>query len=165
MGIFNKIFNKNTPEKRNETEKSSNNSAEINFDELVEKARTSGNATDLELLYRSFLKLENWVFIVSENCEIENAKPFIGVFEELPWLYVFTDSLKADFYAKLFGNFHSNEGNTMVLKMTRFNSLNMLKELNNRGVYGVRINEGENGWFCNIQELFGIIEHYKIKTD
>ena len=165
MGLFDKLFNKNTTDSQSPTEKSTTNHSEINFDKLVEQARTSGNSADLELLYKSFLKLDQWVFIVSKNCDIEHAKPFIGLVEEQPWLYVFTDSKKADHYAKLFGNFHTKDGNTLVLKMTRTNSLNLAKELSQRGVYGVRINDGENGWFCSIPELFGIINHYQIELN
>jgi hypothetical protein len=165
MGLLDKLFNKKTPDSSKSTEQITTNDSEMNFDKLVEKARTSGNNADLEVLYKSFFKLEEWVFIVSKNCEIENAKPFIGVLEDQPWLYVFTDSSKADHYAKLFGNFHSKDGNTIVLKMKRTNSLNMAKELSQRGVIGIRINEGENGWFCSIQELFGIINHYQINLE
>lgn len=162
MGLFDKLFNKKTSNPPKSFEELTINNPEINFDKLVEQARTSGNSTDLEILYKSFLNLEQWVFIISKNCDIEDAKPFIGVFEEQPWLYVFTDSLKADYYAKLFGNFHSKDGNTLVLKMTRTSSLNMTKELSKLGVYGIRINEGENGWFCSIEGFFEIINHYQI---
>lgn len=165
MGLFDKLFNKKNTDTIISTEGIPTNPSGINFDKLVEQARTSGKSADLEILYKSFLRLDQWVFIVSNNCEIENPKPFIGVIEDKPWLYVFTDSLKANYYAKLFGNFHNKDGNTLVLKMKRANSLNMAKELNQRGVYGVRINEGENGWFCSIPELFGIINHFKIDIE
>jgi len=162
MGLFNKLFNSKTSNSKEVTGKPTAYNSEINFDKLVEKARTSGSSADLEILYKSFLKLDNWAFIVSKNCDIEQAKPFIGVIDNQPWLYVFTDSKKADQYAKIFGNFHTKDGNTLVLKMSRDGSLNMTKELGQRGVYGVRINDGENGWYCTIQELFGIISHYQI---
>jgi hypothetical protein len=162
MGIFDKLFNKKLTKEIKSNDTFTSNTSESNFDKLVEKARNSGETVDLEILYKSFLKLEQWVFIVSKNCEVENARPFIGELENQPWLYVFTESLKADSYAKLFPNFLTEGDNTLVLKMSRTNSLNMIQELNNRGVFGLRINEGENGWFCSIQELFEIINHYKI---
>lgn len=165
MGLLNKLFGKKSAELPNWKEKSGLKNQDINFDLLVEKARTSGNEKDLEELYRSFLNLETWVFLVSENCEIEHPKPFIGILEEQPWLYVFTDFSKADFYAKLFGRFHSKDGNTLCLRMKRDSSLNMAKELGQRGVYGIRVNEGDNGWFCNIQGLFDIIKHLRIDVD
>lgn len=161
MGLFDRIF------RNNKNESFSNSISElpevqINFDELVNTARLSGNSSDLSALYEAFFKLENWTFIVSNNCTFENAKPFIGVLEEQPWLFVFTDSKKADYYAKLFGNFLNNDGNTFVIKMTRQNSLNMIKELNDRGIIGIRINEGEHGWFCTIPSLFEIKDYLRI---
>ena len=131
-------------------------STSIDFDLLVEKARNSGQTVDLNNLYSAFFDLKEWVYIVSKNCSIEDAKPFIGVIDENPWLFVFTDSKKADQYAKTFGNFHENNGNTFVIKMNSSNSLNMVQQLNERGVVGVRINEGENGWFTDIPGLFNI---------
>jgi len=119
----------------------------------------------LNILYKSFFELEELVFIVSENVDIENAKPFIGVIEEQPWLFIFTDSKKADQYAKTFGKFLNNNGSTFVLKMKMKNSLDMAKELNKRGVFGVRINEGENAWFSNIPGLFDVITHLGINVD
>ena len=154
MSIFKKLFgdNKtNTPIV----------STSIDFDLLVEKARNSGQSVDLNNLYSAFFDLKEWVYIVSKNCSIENAKPFIGVIDENPWLFVFTDQKKADQYAKTYGNFHENNGNTLVIKMNSSNSLNMVQQLNQRGVIGVRINEGENGWFTDIPGLFNIKNYLK----
>ena len=87
----------------------------------------------------------------------------LGVFEEQPWLYVFTDSKKADTYARLFGNFLTNDESTFIIKMSRENSLNMINELNRRGVFGVRINEGDIGWFSTVSGLFEIKDYLKIE--
>ena len=127
-----------------------------NFDLLVENARSSGTIEDLNLLYLEFFELNEWNYIVSNNCKIEDAKPFIGIVDELPWLFVFTDILKADYYARKFGNFLESDGNTLVLTMSQNNSLRIIQQLHERGVYGVRINEGENGWFTDIPGLFNI---------
>jgi hypothetical protein len=162
MGLFDKIF-------KTKTSKSLSNSTlitpkiEINFDELVTKAKSSGSSSDLGVLYEAFFRLKEWTFIVSNNCTMENAKPFIGVFEEQPWLYVFTDSKKADSYARLFGNFLTKDGSIFIIKMTKEGSLNMIKELHQRGVFGLRINEGDNGWFSTIPGLFEIKDYLKVE--
>ena len=76
MGLFDKIFKSKTVETASSTIIKAE--PETNFDELVARARTSGNATDLSSLYKAFFQLKEWTFIVSNNCTIENAKPFIG---------------------------------------------------------------------------------------
>ena len=161
MGLFDKIFKSKAVETATSTIIKAE--PETNFDELVAKARTSGDAADLSSLYKAFFQLKEWTFIVSNNCTIDNAKPFIGVFEEQPWLYVFTDSKKADIYARLFGNFLTNDGSTYIIKMSRASSLDMVNELNKRGVFGVRINEGDNGWFSTIPGLFEIKDYLKLE--
>lgn len=145
-----------------------NNKSEIqlpknlnDFDGLVEKARNSGSISDLNNLYTTLLELKEWNYIVSKNCTIENAKPFIGVVDEKTWLFVFTDRSKADQYARTFGHFHERNGSTLVLTMNLNNSLDMIQQLYERGVYGVRFNEGENGWFTDIPGLFNIKNYLK----
>lgn len=157
MGIFDNIFGK---KKENSTKNQNTKTpSNVNFDLLVEKARTTNTTTDLNKLYSSFLDLNEWHFIVSKNASIENPKPFVGIVDEKPWLFVFTDAEKANTYAKQFGGFLEENGNTLVLRIPKESSLNMVKQLGARGVYGIRINEGENGWFTDVSGLFNIIEH------
>ena len=158
MGLFDKIFKSKTVETASSTIIKAE--PETNFDELVARARTSGNATDMSSLYKAFFQLKEWTFIVSNNCTIENAKPFIG---GIRGTTVFTDSKKADTYARLFGNFLTNDESTFIIKMSRENSLNMINELNRRGVFGVRINEGDIGWFSTVSGLFEIKDYLKIE--
>lgn len=153
MGIFSKFLKKKEEPSQPEMRQS------VDFDSLVEKARDSGQIEDLNTLYSAFYNLENWSFIVSNNCTIEEAKPFIGIVEDKPWLFVFTDSKKADIYAKTFGNFLEKDGNTLVLRMTAQDSLDLIKTLGERGVVGLRINESDNGWFTDIPGLFNIKNH------
>lgn len=70
MGFFSKIFN---------SDKQANKIEFPNFEILVEKARTSGQPTDLNELYKFFLTLNHWAYLSSSRLEIENAQPFIGV--------------------------------------------------------------------------------------
>lgn len=134
-------------------------SSEINFDQLVSKARNSGEIEDLNALYLAFFDLLEWNFIVSNNSSMDDAKPFIGVVDDKPWLFVFTDGKKADEYAKAFGSFLEQDGNTIILKMTAVSSQDMLKTLGERGVFGLRINEGDNGWFIDVPGFFNIKSH------
>ena len=42
-------------------------------------------------------------------------------------------------------------------------AINYILDLNSKGVYGMRINEG-NGWFSPTENLQSIIEHIKKQT-
>ncbi len=43
-------------------------------------------------------------------------------------------------------------------------AINYILDLNSKGVYGMRINEG-NGWFSPFENLQPIIEHIKKRTE
>ena len=154
MGILKKIFGLNP--KENKTSEIKQTDKTFDFDSLVEKAKATNEVNDLNNLYLKFFELNVWNYIVPKNCSIEEAKPFIAVLDDKPWLFVFTDEKKADKYAKTFGGFHENNGNTFIVKLTKEESLNMIKHLHEKGVIGLRINEGENGWFTDIPGLFNI---------
>ncbi|CAM3810453.1 hypothetical protein FLGE108171_15615 [Flavobacterium gelidilacus] len=156
MGIFNKLFG---------NKESSENTEKLNFDILVEKARNSGSVDDLNELYKSFFKLEKLSFIVSNNCDIENPKPFIGIVDEVPWIFAFTDNKKANEYAVEKGNFQTKDGSTFILVLTLKSAISVFAQLDERGVYGIRINDGENGWFTKISGLWDIMSHLKIENN
>lgn len=133
------------------------------FDLLVANARSSNSTENLDALYSAFFDLNEWNFIVSQNSSLEDARPFIGLVDEKPWLFVFTDGMKAQQYAKAAGGFLEQEGNTVILRMEAENSMDIARQLNERGVYGIRVNEGENGWYFDIPGMFRIREYLKTK--
>lgn len=134
------------------------------FDQLVANARHSNNTENLDALYRAFFALEEWNFIVSQNSSLEEARPFIGLTEEKPWLYVFTDGTKAQQYAKAAGGFLEVDGNTVILRMDAEGSIDLARQLHERGVYGIRVNDGENGWYFDIPGMFRIREYLAKKA-
>ena len=54
--------------------------------------------------------------------------------------------------------FTDSEGSTFIISMDTDKAIKYILELNLKGVYGMRINEG-NGWFSPIANLNPIIEH------
>lgn len=129
------------------------------FDLLVANARSSNNTENLDALYGAFFALNEWNFIVSQASSMEDARPFIGLVDEKPWLFVFTDGVKAQQYAKAAGGFLEQDGNTVILRMEAENSMDIARQLNERGVYGIRVNEGENGWYFDIPGMFQIHDY------
>ena len=129
------------------------------FDTLVSNVRNTNSYEDLEALYTAFFALEEWTFIVSKESSFEDAKPFIGVIDEKPWIFVFTDGMKATQYAQAAGSFMERDGNTVVIRMSREAGMNYVKAIQEIGAYGIRFNEGENGWFVDIPGLFRIDDY------
>lgn len=132
------------------------------FDQLVANARNSGKEADLNALYGSFFALEHWNFIVSQNSSPEEPKPFIGIVDEKPWLFVFTDGMKATHYAKAAGGFLEKDGHTLILRMQSEQAIHVANQLHERGVYGIRVNDGENGWYFDIPSLQAIRKHLNL---
>ncbi len=134
----------------------------INFDKLVANAKSSGKAEDMNALYKSFLTLDEWFFVTAPKSDLENPKPFIGFIDEQPWLFIFTDSSKAHAFCTANKGFLMEDGSSYFIKMKTANAIKMTLKLGESGVYGIMVNQGENGWFCPIAGLPQIMEHLKI---
>ena len=101
---------------------------ENSFDLLVGNARNANNTENLDALYSAFFELKEWNFIVSQNSSLEDARPFIGLVDEKPWLFVFTDGMKAQQYAQAAGGFLEQDGNTVILRMEAENSMDIARQ-------------------------------------
>lgn len=134
------------------------------FDTLVNNAR-SGEIEQLNHLYRNFFELENWVFVSPVRDDMENAKPFIGVVNEQPWLFVFTDETKAHTFCKATPGFMDASGNSFFIRIQVNPALEMMYQLHMQGVHGIRVNDGENGWFCPLADIPNIIAFLKESTN
>lgn len=131
-----------------------------NIDNLVAKASESGNAEDLTKLWKTFLDLNQWHFITKYKENINDSKPFIGVIDNQPWVFLFSDRQKAREYCLNEGNtgFADSNGGVNVISMETDKAISYILDLHHKGVYGMRINEG-NGWFSPIENLKPIIEY------
>lgn len=123
------------------------------FDAMVEKLQKGHDQIVLDDLYRQFFLLEEWNYIVANPQEYAHAKPFIGIIDEKPWVFVFTDRLKADAYARGVQGFTQHDGSVLILTMKVEGSLDYFRRIAEKGVYGVRVNEGNQGWFISIDGL------------
>jgi len=134
----------------------------VGFDNLVQQVKASGETDDLNALYRAFLTLSEWSFVSPDRPDIENAKPFIGEVDGKPWLFVFTDADKVHDFCRYNPGFLNKEGGAYIIRMTVKGSVEMMLELHRRGVFGIRVNEGENGWFCPIENIPAILSFLEI---
>ncbi len=109
---------------------------------------------DLSNLWAAFFKLEQWIFIVDASSAAEQPSPFIGYQDEQPWFFVFTDSDKAYDFAKKNSLLDKN-GESLYLSMTPNGARKMLSSAQGHTV-GIRVNEGEHGWFAPLENIEAI---------
>ena len=133
-----------------------------NIDLLIANATKSGSAEDLTKLWKETLNLNQWHFITKYKEGIQNSRPFVGIIDNQPWVFIFTDRQKAQQYClnEKNGGFTDAKENSFIISMNTDKAINYILDLNSKGVYGMRINEG-NGWFSPIANLQPIIEHVK----
>ena len=131
-------------------------------DKLVAKASELGNADDLTKLWKAFLNLKQWHLITKYKENIDDCKPFIGIIDNQPWVFLFSDRQKATQYCLNEKNtgFTDPQGGVYIISMETDNAIIYIIVLHLKGVYGMRINEG-NGWFSPIENLNAIIEYVK----
>ncbi len=134
------------------------NNSEISI--LLAKAENTGDRVDLANLWRAALRLPKWHFLTKHTADLEDRKPFIGIIDNQPWVFVFTDRGEAQKYAADIHNegFTEKNGEVMIISMDTDKAIDYILALHAKGVYGMRINEG-NGWFSPILNLTPIIEY------
>lgn len=134
------------------------------IDSLLNLAQSSGKPDDLSNLWRETLKLSQWHFISKYKENIEESEVFVGLIEDRPWVFVFTDRKRASEYCNNVGNtgFISPDGSARVISMDTDKAIEYILKLGETGVYGMRLNEGK-GWFSPISNLNPIIDFVKGK--
>lgn len=163
--------------------------AAVNFDALVVKAFAEPDEPapndsddeapappisieDLDHLWSAFLKLDEWIFLV-QPAPGKDPFPFIGMIDEQPWLFLFTDHERL----RRFADRHDLldlQSNAHFITMTPDQSLEWLRRLHAAtlapsapaanpvpAVYGIRINEGPRGWYAPLESLPAIYGHLK----
>ncbi|RYG52258.1 MAG: hypothetical protein EOO01_06880 [Chitinophagaceae bacterium] len=137
----------------------SNNMQSTEIDQLVQAASRSGRPEDLSSLWKATLNLPQWHFITKVQDSTADRKPFIGVIENKPWVFVFTDRNKAQLYGAAPPNtgFVDSSGSVLVISMETNKAIDYVMGLHQAGVYGIRLNEG-NGWYAPLEQLPAIIQ-------
>jgi len=108
-------------------------------------------------LWTAFLGLEHWVFLSTGGSNPEQASPFIGIIDGRPWAMVFTDPRKASAFAGEDPRFRTPEGELLFIAMPRMAALQWVLGLQQDGVAGIRINQGEFGWMAPLENLPAIV--------
>ncbi|HJV23155.1 MAG TPA: hypothetical protein VJ570_10675, partial [Holophagaceae bacterium] len=89
--------------------------------------------------------------------DLSQASPFIGIIDEQPWALVFTDPQKAAAFAGTDPRFRNPEGHLLFIELPQLEALGWVMGLQREGVVGLRINQGEFGWFAPLAHLPAIV--------
>lgn len=135
--------------------------SENRFDTLMALAKRAESQERLIQRFRSiwasFLELETWVFLTTGGSNPEQASPFIGIIDGKPWALAFTDPRKAAEFAGEDPRFRDSDGGLLFIAMPKMQALQWVLGLQQDGVAGIRINQGEFGWMAPLANLPAII--------
>ncbi|HJV22249.1 MAG TPA: hypothetical protein VJ570_06120 [Holophagaceae bacterium] len=127
------------------------------FDALMAQAKTAPSEEEqiacFKGLWKRFLELDTWIFLTTGVADLEHASPFIGIIEEQPWALVFTDPEKAGQFAGPDPRFRDAEGNLIFMGIPTMEAVAWVMGLGEHGVVGLRINQGEFGWYAPLANL------------
>lgn len=133
----------------------------VNFDQLVEKVKKMPVQEGQILLWKETFGLEKWHFITKPIIEPNDVRPFIGEVEGKGWIYLFTDGR----HAQRFGEGHAlinNDGVVNTIVMEPKMAVEWLIKWTEVGVFGLRFNEGQYGWFAPIANLKPMMDYLHI---
>ena len=150
--MFNSLFGKKSNDEKNHL---------IDFDELIEKVKKMPAQEGQILLWTKTFNLDKWHFIIKPVVETNDPKPFIGNVDGKGWLYLFTDGMHARNFGEVQGLL-GNNGTINTIALEPKKAVEWLKQWAQLGVYGVRFNEGNHGWFAPITNLKPMMDYLKI---
>lgn len=134
----------------------------IDFDSFVEKVKLMSFEAGQMVLWAEVYKLPRWHFVLKQepNEDIKSVVPFIGEVERKGWFFAFTDGKHARKFAER-QKFVNEDGSAFTVAMEPLEAAKWMSEYGKKGIYGVRFNEGEHGWFAPIENLLPMYKRLK----
>ncbi len=111
----------------------------------------------LDALWRAVFELENWYFITLPEPD-KAMYPLVGVIDGLNWFYAFTDEALLQQFARK-ENLVDEEKGAYLISVPTKDILPWLEEVRANGVYGIRFNQGDFGWYVPLENFAAIYEH------
>ncbi|NGZ74917.1 hypothetical protein [Saccharibacillus alkalitolerans] len=132
------------------------------FDVTVEQAKEMQFSEGQTLIWTEAFKLDSWLILMKPSDNPEQPEPFFGNVDGHGWAFLFTDPMHAQVFGRQ-NNLVTASGNVMIAKMKVDPMIEWLEEIGKSGLYGVRFNEGENGWFTPVDSLRAMKEYVEIQ--
>jgi hypothetical protein len=125
------------------------------IDALATMAREAGadDQAAQSALWRAVFELEYWVFV--PQGEPPNLQPVVGVIDDRPMVLAFTDATRARDAAILHG-IVGIEDSAELLAIPPDAFTDAAGQYEVLGVFGLLVNEGENGFYAPLDRLEAI---------
>lgn len=107
-------------------------------------------------LWSATFALERWWFV--QRGEPDNPYPFVGIFEEKPFLMAFTSSQRARWFA-IENGLVEPEADAFVLAMTPADSVEQAPSWLQQGITAITFDHGVSGYFAPLGNLPAIQSH------
>ncbi|GGN98760.1 hypothetical protein [Saccharibacillus kuerlensis] len=131
------------------------------FDVTVEQAREMQFSEGQTLIWTEAFKLDSWLILMKPSDNPQQPEPFFGNVDGHGWAFLFTDPMHAQVFGRN-NNLVTGGGNVLIAKMKVEAMIAWLEEIGQSGLYGVRFNEGENGWFTPVDSLRAMKEYVEM---
>lgn len=134
------------------------------FDVTVEQAKEMQYSEGQTLIWTEAFKLDSWLILMKPGADSEQPEPFFGNVDGHGWAFLFTDPMHAQVFGRT-NNLVTPSGNVMIAKMKVDAMIEWLEEIGRSGLYGVRFNEGEQGWFTPVDSLRAMQEYVEMRFE
>jgi ribosomal protein L7/L12 len=134
---------------------------EVDFDALVDEAidRSTGEVgavEDLNRLWAATYQLPRWHFVVLPD---DPTRPYVADMDGKSWLLAFTDADRLTQFVNAQEGLKRADDQVLFLSMDSLAARDWLTKLGKQGVFGVRFNQGDYGWFSPVRNLVPIHAH------
>lgn len=134
------------------------------FDVTVEQAKEMPFAEGQTLIWAEAFKLDSWLILMKPSDNPQQPEPFFGNVDGHGWAFLFTDPMHAQVFARD-NQLITPGGQVLIAKMKVDAMIDWLEEIGKSGLYGVRFNEGENGWFTPVDSLRAMQDYIEIQEE
>lgn len=162
MGLFDFFKKTESNEETCNAEPAENAGQTVDFDALVERTLQEKTRESLDALWGAVYAMENWFMIAAG--EPPNVGPFIGVMEDKPFVFAFTEPEKAAEAAKSRGLVDKN-GNPHLLAIPVAGFVKTVGTYIENGIFGIYFNDGAGAFYTPLTDVKSMFQFHRGETD
>lgn len=128
------------------------------IDELARAATSDNGQERLSALWRATFTLERWYFVL--RGELENPRPFVGVYDGKPFVLAFTNGKRVRDFAVANG-YAADDDNAFSITMTPDATVEAAAGWAAQGIHAITFDHGVTGYFAPLANLEAIRAHVR----
>jgi hypothetical protein len=161
MGLFDFLKKSGSTDETRSPGSTGNPGQTSDFDKLVQRTQQEKSRESLDALWGAVYAMENWYMIAAG--EPPNVGPFIGVMEDKPFVFAFTEPEKAAESAKSHGLVDKN-GDPHLLAIPVAGFARTVDTYIEKGVFGILFNDGENAFYTPLTDIKSMFHFHRQGT-